>query len=106
MIVDYLQNLWHSLVQKSMSWWVIVGLVGQLFFGVRYIIQWVASEREGRSVIPISFWSFSLIGSVVLLAYAIHIADPVFFIANLLTGLIFSRNLMLIRKEKREKHRP
>ena len=103
MIVDYIQNLWHSLVQKSMSWWVVVGLVGQLFFGVRYVIQWVASEREGRSVIPVSFWSLSLVGSLVLLVYAIHIADPVFFIANLLTGLIFSRNLMLIRKERRAK---
>ena len=101
MIVDYIQNLWHDLLQRSMSWWVVLGLVGQLFFGVRYVIQWVVSERKGRSVIPLSFWTMSLAGSIVLLVYAIHIADPVFFLANLFTAVIFTRNIMLIRKERR-----
>jgi lipid-A-disaccharide synthase-like uncharacterized protein len=101
MIVDYFQNLWHELLHKSMSWWVVVGLIGQLFFGARYIIQWIVSERQGRSVIPLSFWTLSLTGSIILLVYAVHIADPVFFLANLLTGLIFSRNIMLFRREKR-----
>jgi lipid-A-disaccharide synthase-like uncharacterized protein len=100
MITDYLQSLWNELLHKSTSWWVMVGIVGQLFFGARYIVQWIASERQGRSVIPTSFWQLSLAGSLILLVYAIHIADPVFFLANLFTGLIFSRNIMLIRKEK------
>ncbi|MDD4856974.1 MAG: lipid-A-disaccharide synthase N-terminal domain-containing protein [Candidatus Krumholzibacteria bacterium] len=101
MITDYLQSLWNELLHKSTSWWVMVGIVGQLFFGARYIVQWIASERQGRSVIPNSFWQLSLAGSLILLVYAIHIADPVFFLANLFTGLIFSRNIMLIRREKR-----
>jgi lipid-A-disaccharide synthase-like uncharacterized protein len=103
MIVDYVQNLWHTLLQKSLSWWVAIGFIGQLFFGARYIVQWIASERKGRSVIPVSFWLLSLAGSLILLVYAIHIEDPVFFLANLFTGLIFSRNIMLIRKEHRSR---
>ncbi len=102
-MIDYMQDLWNTLLSKSLSWWVMVGLVGQLFFGARYVVQWIASEREKRSVIPVSFWILSLIGSLVLIVYAVHIADPVFFLANLFTALVFSRNLMLIGKERRAK---
>jgi lipid-A-disaccharide synthase-like uncharacterized protein len=101
MIADYVHNLWHSLLQKSMSGWAVLGFIGQLFFGTRYVIQWIVSERHGRSVIPLSFWTLSLTGSAILLVYAIHIADPVFLLANLFTGFVFSRNIMLIRKERR-----
>jgi len=101
MIVDYVQQLWHNVLQKCTSWWVVIGLLGQLLFGLRYVVQWIASERAKRSVIPVAFWRLSLTGSMVLLVYAIYIADPVFILANLFTGLVFVRNLTLIGKEKR-----
>jgi lipid-A-disaccharide synthase-like uncharacterized protein len=81
--------------------WVAIGFVGQALFSARFIIQWLASERARRSIIPIAFWFFSLGGGATLLAYAIYRRDPV-FIAGQGSGLIiYIRNLMLIRREKR-----
>jgi lipid-A-disaccharide synthase-like uncharacterized protein len=99
-IADVAQSPWTTVLQKFASWWVAFGLLGQLAFGSRFVIQWIASERKGRSIIPTPFWYLSLVGSVILLIYAIHIADPVFILANLFSGLIYVRNLMLIGKEK------
>ncbi|WP_251976568.1 lipid-A-disaccharide synthase N-terminal domain-containing protein [Salinicola avicenniae] len=82
--------------------WVTIGFVGQALFSARFIIQWLVSERARRSVIPVAFWFFSLGGGATLLAYAIYRRDPV-FIAGQGAGLvIYLRNLMLIRREKRE----
>ncbi len=100
-IADLTQGLWHGTLQKFASWWVALGLLGQLIFASRFVIQWLASERKGRSVIPVAFWYLSLGGSAILLVYAIHIADPVFILANTLNSFIYVRNLMLIGKEKR-----
>jgi lipid-A-disaccharide synthase-like uncharacterized protein len=81
--------------------WLLVGFLGQALFASRFIIQWFKSELVGRSVIPIAFWYCSLSGGIVLLAYAIYRLDPV-FIAGQATGLIvYSRNLYLIRREKK-----
>jgi lipid-A-disaccharide synthase-like uncharacterized protein len=97
---DLSQGVWNEVLRKFASWWVALGLIGQLFFGSRFIVQWIASERQGRSVIPVPFWYLSLGGSVILLVYSIHIADPVFILANILNSFIYIRNLMLIGKEK------
>lgn len=99
-IADLSPSLWHGVIHKFASWWVALGLVGQLLFASRFVIQWVASERKGRSVIPTPFWYLSLGGSAILLVYSIHIADPVFILANLFNSFIYIRNLMLIGKEK------
>ena len=81
--------------------WLLVGFLGQALFASRFIIQWFKSELVGRSVIPISFWYCSLGGGVILLAYAIHRLDPV-FIAGQGAGLIvYSRNLILISRERK-----
>lgn len=82
--------------------WIVVGLAGQALFSARFLIQWLASERARRSVVPRAFWYFSLAGSLVLLSYAIHRADPV-FITGQVAGLgIYLRNLYLLGVE----HRP
>jgi len=81
--------------------WLLVGFFGQALFASRFIIQWFKSELVGKSVIPISFWYCSLGGGVILLAYAIHRLDPV-FIAGQGAGLIvYSRNLILISRERK-----
>jgi lipid-A-disaccharide synthase-like uncharacterized protein len=78
--------------------WVVVGFLGQAFFSARFVVQWLASERARRSVVPLAFWFLSLGGGATLLAYAIYRQDPV-FIAGQGTGLlIYLRNLMLIRR--------
>ena len=81
--------------------WVIVGLGGQVMFMMRFLIQWIVSERHKRSVIPISFWWFSIGGAAILLAYAIYRADPVFILGQSLGFFIYARNLWLIRTERR-----
>lgn len=82
--------------------WVGIGFGGQALFFGRFFVQWIASERARRSVIPLSFWWFSIGGGSVLLLYAIHRRDPV-FIAGQATGLlIYLRNLLLIRRERAE----
>jgi lipid-A-disaccharide synthase-like uncharacterized protein len=80
--------------------WLVVGFGGQALFMARFVIQWFVSERERRSVIPVSFWYFSILGSVVLLVYAVHRRDPVFMAGQLLGVLIYLRNLHLIRAER------
>jgi len=101
MIVGELaQDLWQVVLQKFGNWWVALGLIGQAFFGSRFVLQWIASERKGRSIIPVPFWYLSLGGSAILLVYSIHIGDPVFILANIFNSIVYIRNLMLIGKEK------
>jgi lipid-A-disaccharide synthase-like uncharacterized protein len=78
--------------------WLIFGLCGQAIFASRFIVQWIASERKKRSVIPISFWWLSIAGSVTLLAYAIYQQDPVFILGQSTGVLIYFRNLYLLKR--------
>ncbi|MBL0060517.1 MAG: lipid-A-disaccharide synthase N-terminal domain-containing protein [bacterium] len=73
--------------------WTIVGLVGQALFFMRFILQWIATERAKRTVIPKSFWYFSIVGALVLLLYATVRKDPVFIAGYLLAMVIYIRNL-------------
>jgi lipid-A-disaccharide synthase-like uncharacterized protein len=86
-----------------MNWdlWVIFGLAGQLLFGSRFVVQWIASERKKSSYIPITFWYLSLSGGIVTTVYAIHRRDPVFIIGQGAGLLVYVRNLMLIRGNER-----
>lgn len=81
--------------------WIVIGFLGQAFFSARFLVQWVASERKGRSVVPVAFWFFSLGGGATLLAYAIHRADPVFIVGQAGGLMIYLRNLYLIYREHR-----
>ena len=79
--------------------WIVVGFAGQALFSGRFILQWIASERARRSVVPKAFWYFSLAGSAVLLSYAIHRQDPVFIVGQAAGLVIYLRNLSLIARE-------
>ena len=78
--------------------WLAFGLLGQAAFFSRFLVQWVASERAGRSYVPLAFWYLSLLGSLILLIYAIHRAEPVFLLGYLPNSAVYIRNLMLIRR--------
>lgn len=80
--------------------WVVFGLAGQLLFGSRFIVQWIASERRKVSYIPIVFWYLSLSGGIITLIYAIHIRDTVFTLAQGAGLMVYLRNLMLIYRGK------
>ena len=84
---------WHEFA------WVMVGLTGQLLFTARFLVQWIASEREKLSVIPVAFWYFSMIGGLVLFTYAVWRRDPVFILGQSMGLVIYIRNLWLIHAE-------
>jgi len=88
---------WHD--SKT---WLVIGFLGNALFFSRFMVQWIASERAGRSYIPTMFWWLSIAGSIVLLLYAVHKRDPVFIIAYLPNCVVYVRNLMLIRRQQRE----
>jgi lipid-A-disaccharide synthase-like uncharacterized protein len=78
--------------------WLSVGLLGQALFSVRFLVQWVASERRKQSVVPVQFWYFSVGGGLTLLAYAIYRQDPVFIIGQGTGLFVYARNLYFIRR--------
>ncbi|MEO0680698.1 MAG: lipid-A-disaccharide synthase N-terminal domain-containing protein [Pseudomonadota bacterium] len=86
--------------------WILAGLGGQLVFMARFAVQWIASERARRSVMPVAFWWLSILGAAILLAYAIHRADPVFILGQSLGFIVYARNLWLIRAERRRAPEP
>ena len=98
-----MQTLFHIFRVDNWGefWWVIVGFVGQGLFSARFLIQWIMSERAKRSVMPVTFWYFSLAGGVVLLAYAVYRRDPVFMLGQGMGLLVYARNLWLIHAAKR-----
>lgn len=82
--------------------WIVIGLLGQAIFFLRFLFQWLESEKKRESVIPHIFWYFSIGGGVVLLAYAIHRKDPVFILGQSMGLIIYFRNLMLIDRKNRQ----
>jgi lipid-A-disaccharide synthase-like uncharacterized protein len=79
--------------------WLGIGFLGQALFTARFLVQWLASEREKRSVVPVHFWYFSLGGGLTLLAYAIYRLDPVFILGQASGIFVYARNLWFIHKE-------
>lgn len=79
--------------------WISIGMCGNLLFFSRWVVQWLASERARRSVIPVAFWYLSIAGSLVLLGYAIYRRDPVFIVSQLPNSIIYLRNLHLLKRQ-------
>lgn len=96
-VISWLQEVFVD----QFNWWLIIGFAAQAMFMMRFVVQWIASERVGRSIVPIAFWFFSIGGGCMLLAYAIYKKDPVFIAGQSLGLIIYFRNLWLIFKEKR-----
>jgi lipid-A-disaccharide synthase-like uncharacterized protein len=81
--------------------WLVIGFAGQGLFTLRFLAQWIASERARQSTVPVAFWWLSLAGGAVLFLYALHRRDPVFALGQG-TGLaIYARNLVLISRRRR-----
>lgn len=89
---------------KSDLIWLCIGLLGQTLFMMRFIVQWIHSERHQQSLIPISFWYFSLIGGLTVLAYGFHKAEPVIILGQLPGTIVYARNLILIRRSAQKSH--
>ncbi len=82
--------------------WIGIGLLGQVFFTSRFLVQWVVSERRKESVIPMAFWWLSILGGLTLLTYAVWRMDPVFILGQSFGVIVYGRNLILIFRKRRE----
>jgi len=87
-----------TLIAFFLNPWVIIGFFGQFLFFMRFIVQWIATEKKGEVVVPVAFWYLSIAGTLVILGYAIHIKDIVFTIAQILSLFIYARNLSFLRR--------
>ena len=83
------------------DFWVAFGICAQMFFAGRFLVQWIASEREGRSVIPVAFWILSILGGGMTLVYGLVRHDAIIILGQVLSNVIYVRNLMLIARTKR-----
>jgi lipid-A-disaccharide synthase-like uncharacterized protein len=81
--------------------WEVFGFLGNICFGTRFFVQWIASERAKKSVMPIAFWYLSLAGSLILLIYFIHLRSVVGVLAYLPNSIPYTRNLILIMRERK-----
>ena len=98
-MTDLLHNLisyMNDVFIAKFDGWVVLGFVAQGFFTMRFVVQWIASERARKSVIPGAFWFFSIGGGVLLLAYALYRRDPVFIAGQALGLVVYLRNLYFI----------
>jgi len=85
---------------SAQTFWIAIGFAGQALFSARFLIQWIASERARKSVVPKLFWYFSIAGGATLFAYAVWRQDPVFMVGQGFGLLVYIRNLLLIRRER------
>jgi lipid-A-disaccharide synthase-like uncharacterized protein len=91
----------HDVFVVRLDWWVLLGFVAQAFFTMRFLVQWIASERVGKSVIPIAFWWCSIGGGLLLLVYALYRRDPVFIAGQAFGVFVYLRNLYFVLRERR-----
>jgi len=88
----YLQDVFVG----RMDWGILIGYIAQALFAMRFVVQWIASERAGKSVVPTAFWAFSIGGGLMLLGYAIYRKDPVFIIGQAFGVFVYLRNLQFV----------
>ncbi len=89
---------WHEIALQMSDPWKIFGIGAQFLFMMRFIVQWVASEKSKKSVIPPAFWYFSILGALSLLVYGIKQREPVIILGQSVPILIYVRNLYLLKK--------
>ena len=93
----YLQDVFVT----RLDWWVLLGFAAQAMFTMRFVVQWIASERARRSVIPLGFWIFSIMGGLLLLAYALYRKDVVFIAGQAFGVFVYLRNLYFVLHERK-----
>jgi lipid-A-disaccharide synthase-like uncharacterized protein len=103
MLIQYgqaLGNYIYDIFVAKFDFWLAFGLIAQLAFAARFLVQWIASERAGKSVVPLAFWFFSICGGLLTLIYGLVKREPVIIIGQLVSNIIYVRNLMLIFKSR------
>ena len=93
---DYLYDIFVA----KFDFWLLFGLLAQLMFAGRFLVQWIASERAGKSVVPMAFWFCSMGGGLMTLVYGVVKREPVIILGQALATIIYIRNIMLIWKNR------
>jgi lipid-A-disaccharide synthase-like uncharacterized protein len=93
-----LGNYLYDIFVAKFDFWLAFGLVAQLAFAARFLVQWIMSERAGKSVVPMAFWFFSVAGGTMTLIYGLVKREPIIIFGQLLSNVIYVRNIMLIWK--------
>jgi lipid-A-disaccharide synthase-like uncharacterized protein len=91
----------HDVFVVKFEWWVLLGYVAQIMFTMRFVVQWIASERAGKMVMPIAFWFFSIGGGALLLVYALYKRDAVFILGQAFAFFVYARNLYFELRDRR-----
>ena len=103
MLIQYGQDLGNYLNDvfvAKFDFWLAFGLAAQLLFAARFLVQWISSERAGKSVVPMAFWFLSIDGGLMTLIYGIVRREPVIILGQALPTIIYTRNIMLILKHR------
>ena len=93
-------NFFRETFVDKFDFWLVFGLLAQLVFAARFIVQWISSERAGRSVVPLAFWMISIGGGLMTLVYGVVKREPVIIFGQAVATLIYVRNIMLIYREQ------
>jgi lipid-A-disaccharide synthase-like uncharacterized protein len=93
----YLADVFYT----RLDWWIVLGIFAQLLFTMRFLVQWIASERAGHSVIPLAFWVFSIFGGLLLLVYSLYRRDAVFIAGQGFGVFIYLRNLYFVLRDRK-----
>jgi lipid-A-disaccharide synthase-like uncharacterized protein len=93
-------NYLYDVFVAKFDFWLAFGLVAQLLFTARFLVQWISSERAGQSVVPIAFWFFSMGGGLMTLVYGLAKREPVIILGQAMATVIYVRNIMLIMKNR------
>jgi lipid-A-disaccharide synthase-like uncharacterized protein len=105
-IGEEISAIFYDAFIAKFDFWLVFGIAAQLLFAGRFLVQWIASERVGRSVIPFAFWLFSMGGGLMTLTYGIVKREPVIIFGQGLAVIIYVRNIMLILNERKEQRPP
>jgi lipid-A-disaccharide synthase-like uncharacterized protein len=101
-IGEAISEIFYDAFVAKFDFWLLFGIVAQLLFAGRFLVQWIASERVGKSVIPFAFWIFSMGGGLMTLVYGLVKREPVIIFGQGLAVIIYVRNIMLILKERKQ----
>jgi lipid-A-disaccharide synthase-like uncharacterized protein len=104
-ISQEINAIFYSAFVQKFDLWVGFGIIAQLLFAVRFLVQWIASEKQGKSVIPLAFWFFSIGGGLMTLIYGLVKEEPIIIMGQGLATIIYVRNVILIVKERRQSAR-
>jgi lipid-A-disaccharide synthase-like uncharacterized protein len=96
-----ISSVFYDAFVAKFDFWLVFGVVAQLLFAARFLVQWISSEKAGKSVIPFAFWLFSMGGGLMTLLYGIVKREPVIILGQGLATIIYVRNIMLIMKERK-----